>query len=212
MHDLQCPLCHQVSNTLFHKDKHRDYYRCSQCHLVFVPSEQYLTKEQEKARYDLHENQPDDPGYRQFLSRFFEPMKQGLEAGSSGLDFGCGPGPTLSLMFEEAGFKMSLYDPFYADHPEHLNQQFDFITTTEVVEHLHHPGLELNRLWNCLKPDGKLGIMTKLATTQEAFSHWHYKNDLTHICFFSRQTFEWLAAQWNAVLVSADKDVILFYR
>ena len=31
-----------------------------------------------------------------------------------GLDFGCGPGPALTLLMEEAGFaKMNLYDPFY---------------------------------------------------------------------------------------------------
>ena len=42
--------------------------------------------------------------------------------------------------------------------------------------------------------------MTKLVRNQEAFAKWHYKNDLTHVCFFSRATFEWLSDQWQADL------------
>ena len=51
-------------------------------------------------------------------------------------------------------------------------------TATEVVEHLRHPGKELDRLWSLLKPGGNLGI--------------------------------WLAAQWDAKLTFADKNVMLF--
>jgi hypothetical protein len=54
--------------------------------------------------------------------------------------------------------------------------------------------------------------MTKLVQDYEAFARWHYKNDDTHICFFSRSTFEWLADQWQAELTFAGKDVILFYK
>jgi len=212
MNDLICPLCEEGAATAFHQDKHRDYYLCSNCRLVFVPPGQWLTAVAEKAEYDLHENSPHDAGYRRFLGRLFNPLVDYLEAGSAGLDFGCGPGPTLSLMFKEAGFPMEIYDPFYADQPHLLEQQYDFITATEVVEHLHDPKRELERLWCCLKPKGKLGIMTKLVIDREAFAHWHYKNDLTHVCFFSLSTFEWLAAQWQAELTFFDKDVVLLSR
>jgi len=107
---------------------------------------------------------------------------------------------------------MAIYDHFYARDPSVLEKQYDFVTATEVVEHLHNPKKELDRLWACLKPGGWLGIMTKLALDREAFARWHYKNDPTHVCFFSRLTFEWLAAQWQAELTFADKDVILFYK
>jgi hypothetical protein len=177
--------------------------------LVFVPPEQYVSPQEEKTEYDLHENSPDDPGYRRFLSRLFEPMQACILPGSHGLDFGSGPGPTLSLMFTEAGHTMAIYDPFYAPAPEVLQTQYDFITATEVVEHLHHPKRELDRLWSCLKPGGTLGIMTKLVLNQEAFERWHYKNDLTHVCFFSRTCFGWLSAEWQAELIFAAPDVIL---
>ncbi len=136
-------------------------------------------------------------------------MRKQLVPESRGLDFGCGPGPTLSRMFEEAGFPMSLHDPFYANKPSTLEKEYDFITASEVVEHLHNPRKELERLWQCLRPGGLLGIMTKLVFDRQAFQHWHYKNDHTHVHFFSRSTFEWLAEQWQAALTFAGKDVIL---
>lgn len=202
-------MCNASDARSFHQDKRREYCQCPNCHLVFVLPEHHLPAAQEKAEYDLHENRPDDPNYRRFLRRLFDPMLQRVKPGSRGLDFGSGPGPTLSLMFTEAGHAMSIYDPFYAPDRSVLESQYDFITATEVVEHLHCPQRELDRLWSCLKPGGTLGIMTKLVLDQEAFKRWHYKNDLTHVCFFSRPCFNWLSAEWQAELLFAAPDVIL---
>ena len=139
-------------------------------------------------------------------------MQERLAPGSRGLDFGSGPGPTLSVMFEETGHFMAIYDRFYAQEPSVLETQYDFITATEVLEHLHNPGQELDRLWTLLKPGGNLGVMTQLVQDREAFTHWYYKNDPTHVCFYSRSTFQWLARQWQAEVEFADKGVILFHK
>lgn len=186
--------------------------RCEICSLVFVPEGFHLDREAEKAVYDQHENSPDDPRYREFLSRLFDPLVERLTPGSNGLDFGAGPGPTLSVMLDEAGFAMSIYDPFYAPNEKVFDSTYKFITATEVVEHLHHPGRELDRLWNLLKPGGWLGIMTKRVRDQKAFSTWHYKNDPTHVCFYALETFEWLARLWNAELLVAGDDVVLLQK
>src|SRR5690606_3632388 len=135
----------------------------------------------EKAHYDLHQNSPHDPGYRGYLGRLFQPMVKRLAPTASGLDFGCGPGRTLSVMFEESGSRVRLYDPYYARDEQALARSYDFVTATEVVEHFSAAGEELDRLWSLLKPGGCLGIMTKLALDKAAFSRWHYKNDPTHI-------------------------------
>lgn len=182
------------------------------CDLVYVPPAYHLPARAEKAEYDLHQNSPQDTGYRRFLSRIFKPMRARLAPASHGLDFGCGPGPTLSVMFEEAGHDMTLYDPFYAPDAAALQQQYDFITASEVVEHLRRPQRELDRLWACLRGGGTLGIMTKLVLDRTAFSRWHYKNDLTHVCFWSRATFAWLAVRWRAKLHFAYKDVVLLHK
>lgn len=208
---LTCPLCQSSEGHAFFQDR-RDYFRCPDCSLVFVPPEQFISLEKEKAVYDLHENSANDPRYRHFLGRLFQPLLQQIPASSSGLDFGSGPGPTLSLMLEEEGHVMSNYDYFYAPESKLLQQTYDFITATEVVEHLHHPRIELDRLWSCLKSKGSLGIMTKRVIDQAAFSHWHYKNDPTHVCFFSLETFQWLAHYWRASLLVPGNDVVIFTK
>jgi hypothetical protein len=55
-----------------------------------------------------------------FLSQVFDPVTTHLKKGAKGLDFGSGPGPTLSLMFEKQGYQVDLFDKFYADNPEVL--------------------------------------------------------------------------------------------
>ena len=210
--DQICPLCGAADVSELCQDGRRKFLSCRTCNLVFVPAGQFLSSGDEKARYDLHQNSPDDPGYRRFLSRLFIPMQERLAAGSYGLDFGSGPGPTLSVMFEEMGHTMAIYDYCYATDRSVLENQYDFITATEVLEHLHNPKEDLDRLWTSLKPGGWLGVMTKLAPDREAFARWTYKNDATHVCFFSGSTFEWLAAQWQAEITFVNRDVILFYK
>jgi hypothetical protein len=207
-----CPLCQTEKAREYSQDKHRQYYQCQVCSLVFVPSWQFLSAADEKKRYDLHQNSPHDLNYRRFLSRLFEPLQKKLMPASNGLDFGSGPEPTLSRMFEEVGHTMTLFDHFYEPIPAVLTQQYDFITATEVVEHLHDPKKELERLWTCLTPGGWLGIMTNCAVDRETFSRWYYKNDLTHVCFFSQATFSWLALRWQAEVVFVGSDVVLIHK
>ncbi|MBX3051120.1 MAG: class I SAM-dependent methyltransferase [Caldilineaceae bacterium] len=135
-----------------------------------------------------------------------------MSAGSHGLDFGCGPGPTLSVMFAELGYPMAIYDPFYAPDESVLEKVYDFVTATEVVEHLRNPAQSLAQIWRCVKPGGYLGIMTKLVIDRAAFATWHYKNDDTHICFFSRKTLGWLAREWGAAPLFVGADITIFQK
>jgi SAM-dependent methyltransferase len=198
MKNPDCPLCGEKSSPLFFSGPIRNYYRCRGCRLIYISPDQLPSGSEEKSRYDQHQNSPDDPEYRKFLSRLFLPLRARLSPGSHGLDFGSGPGPTLSVMLEEAGHTMVLYDHIYNRDPSALEKQYDFITATEVLEHLHHPGRELEKLWNCLKPGGSLGIMTGLALGEDKFASWYYIRDPTHVCFFCRETFEWLSVRWEA--------------
>ncbi|MGY0215791.1 class I SAM-dependent methyltransferase [Endozoicomonadaceae bacterium StTr2] len=205
-----CPLCDTcVDNTPWHQDKFRIYLRCSNCFLVFVPPEYHLSAEAEKAIYDRHDNQVNEPGYRRFLSRMYDPICERVKVGAEGLDFGCGPGPALAAMFEEAGYKITLYDLYYANNPERLTRTYDFITATEVMEHLSAPGRVLENLISLLRPGGTLGIMTKLVKSREAFRNWHYIRDPTHICFFSHPTIEWISRKYFLHAEIIGPDIIL---
>ena len=211
-HPPLCPLCDSSSLLDYHRDARRPYNQCRACQLVFVAVPFHLSAAEEKAQYDLHQNNPHDAGYRRFLNRLAEPVLAMLKPHSQGLDFGCGPGPCLSLMLAERGHSVALYDLYYANHPQLLEQQYDFITATEVVEHLANPGAELQRLWQCLKPGGLLGLMTKLVANPERFANWHYKTDPTHISFFSRATFEHLGKGWGSAPQFVGTDAIIFRK
>ena len=207
-----CPLCGTQEPVFFHQDRQREYWQCPGCQLVFVPPRNFLSSEEELACYQLHQNSPDDTGYRTFLGRLATPLIRRLTPGDSGLDFGSGPGPTLSVMLTEGGFPTSIYDPFFAPDDRVWNRSYDFVTATEVVEHLHHPRRELERLWSVLAPGGWLGIMTKRVRDATAFATWHYKNDPTHVIFFAETTFVWLADQWSAELEICGNDVVLLRK
>ena len=208
----RCPMCLEAKATFFHEDKRRTYLRCGNCRLTFVTAEYHLDLVAEKAEYDLHQNSPLDQGYRKFLARLLDPVNAQLAPNSHGLDFGSGPGPTLSVMFEEAGHSMAIYDPFYSPDETPLQQTFDFVTASEVIEHFRNPAEDLERMWSCVRPGGLLGIMTKLALGRSAFADWHYKNDRTHVCFFSYETLKWLATKWGATLTLVGDDVAIFVR
>ena len=209
---MNCPLCSNTDIQHFHQDVHREYLHCSVCELVFAHPETHLSREEEYERYQHHENDMGDPRYRNFLSKMSDPMLKRIPQGSKGLDFGSGPGPLLSRIFEEHGHNMSVYDVFYAPDKIVLKQEYDFITATEVAEHLHHPYKELERLWAILKPGGFLGIMTSMRVPGLDFSKWHYINDDTHVIFFAPETMTWLARRWGAKVELINDSVVVFQK
>lgn len=216
---LYCPLCRgkelpsiQQSLTDYHEDKKRCYLHCRLCDLVMVPKQYHLTAEAEKLQYDLHQNDATDPRYQNFLSRAYLPLFAKLGKNAVGLDFGCGPGPLLSKLGKDSGFEISNYDLYYYPHPELLNRSYDFVIMTEVIEHLADPYTVLQLLDSLLKPNAILAIMTKRVLGLKEFTKWHYKNDPTHLCFYSIQSFQWIARCFNWRLDVIDQDVVFFYK
>lgn len=171
-----------------------------------------LSGSEERRIYELHENTEDDPGYRRFLSKLADPLLKRVDGGSTGLDFGCGPGPVLAGMLVEAGMTMRLFDPFFQPDPSVLEEQYDFITCTEVVEHLHAPAEVFRTLDTLLKPGGWLGIMTCFQTDDDRFANWHYRRDPTHVVFYREQTFRVLAEQHDWHLEIPAKDVAMLRK
>ncbi|MCC5854730.1 MAG: class I SAM-dependent methyltransferase [Idiomarina sp.] len=212
-----CPLCESTTTKLWWTDERRnssarEFLQCSNCELVFVARAFLLTPEDEQPYYALHENSPEDLGYRSFLNRALEPLVPRLEAKAKGLDFGCGPGPTLSVMCQELGFECQNYDPFFANDPALLDTTYDFITCTEVIEHVHWPRATFAQLQRCLRPGGWLSLMTQRPTTLEAFSRWGYSADPTHIRFYREHTLAWIAAEYNFDLQIVGPDVALLQK
>ena len=210
---LSCPLCARCDTLApFARDATREYLICSQCDLVFVPPRWQPEAEKEKQRYDTHQNDPADPGYRRFLAKLVAPLTARLPAGARGLDFGCGPTAVLALLLEEAGFRMRRFDPFYAADRAVLEQTYDFIACSEAIEHFFHPAQEWELFLQLVKPGGWLGIMTLLREPDTDFVRWWYRNDFTHVAFYSRRTFEWLAQRDGLAVEFEGSSVVLLRK
>ncbi len=169
------------------------FFVCENCSFVFLDPKKKLTLEQEKLRYDIHENN-DTPGYRNFLLRLVDFTLPHLTPEMKGLDYGCGPVKLLEQIFREKNISLSSYDPYF--HPEKalLAAQYDFITCSEVVEHFFSPPEEFARIFSLLKPGGYLAIMTSfLPEDKSLFDQWYYHRDPTHVSFYSPAALEYLA-------------------
>ncbi len=183
-----------------------------QCEARFLDEGQRLTGADEYAHYLHHENGIDDSGYRNFLNKLAEPLLAKLKPSSTGLDYGCGPGPALAAMISEAGHEMRLFDPFFHNDEHVLSGSYDFVTCTETAEHFHHPAREFRRLYSLLRPGGWLAVMTCFQTSDEAFSQWHYRRDPTHVVFYRDTTFLWLADHLGFSCEFPVKDVVLMQK
>lgn len=193
---LTCPLCHAsgISGPLNGADRRR-YHLCGSCQLIFADPSQHLSAEEARPRYALHRNSPDNPGYTQFLQRIIRPALPFLRPQMRGLDYGCGPGPTLSELLRQEGLRCEDYDPLF--RPAALRPPYDFIFSTECFEHFHQPGEEMAKLCGLLRPGGMLAVMTECWTDLEAFSCWYYTRDPTHTVFYHQETFAWISRRFG---------------
>ena len=173
--------------------------------------------DQERARYETHENDPADPRYRSFLDRLATPLAERLEPGAEGLDVGSGPGPALSQMLTERGFPTAIWDPFFAPDPAPLVRRWDFVTCSETVEHFHDPAGGWARLFDLVQPGGWLGVMTEPIPDGaphpleiDSLAAWWYARDPTHVALHRDRTFGWLAHRYGAELFRPSRSVALF--
>ena len=208
---MKCPLCSHPAAP-FVLARNRRYNRCARCELVFMEAGDRLTAHEEKAHYDCHRNNPNDPGYRRFVSPLFEAVRPYLGAGAKGLDFGCGAGSALMALFEEAGFEITGYDPFYADYPDRLARTYDFAVCSETAEHFFGPGKSFEQLFALLRPGGILGVMTGFYGAEQPFGEWHYIRDPSHVAFYSPQTFRFLGRQHRSALLLCHNNLAIFQK
>lgn len=205
-----CPLCGASATGPVHLAHGRRFHDCPGCRLVFADRTELLPPAEERARYETHENDPADPGYRAFLDRLAGPLTERLAPGAHGLDFGSGPGPTLSRMLTERGYPTADWDPFFSPDPAPLERTWDFVTCTEVVEHLHHPAETFELLSHLVRPGGWLAVMTTVLTDDLDFGEWWYARDPTHVAFYRPETLEWIAERYGWALERPSGNVALF--
>lgn len=186
-------------------------YKCHHCQLVFSDAASHLPPIVEKQRYQKS-GRGKQPALTQFLISLISQCEQDSNTPLSGLNFGRVLEPNSLSNIGYHQHKLSQYDPFFAPDHELLKQHYDYICCYKVFEHFRFPFKEWSLLGDMLKPGGWLAISTKLLTDIGSFDKWHHKNNLTHVSFYQRSTFEYLAQQAGFKLLFAPNDLILVQK
>ena len=193
---MKCPLCSFLAHYLT-SGEDREYWLCSKCRAIFVPSSFHISQDEEVQRYLEHENSLESEGYVQMFQKKID-ILQDYEFNSA-LDYGCGYEPVLKVLLEREGIKADGYDPnFFPDTP--LDKLYDLVISTETFEHFRKPAEEIPRITDRVAPGGILAIMTRFYPAKD-FADWYYKRDPTHIIFYCSETFQWLAENTGFKLV-----------
>ncbi|MDD3342049.1 MAG: class I SAM-dependent methyltransferase [Sulfurospirillaceae bacterium] len=209
-----CPICKQPTTLFFHESLHKRFTYCGYCENISLEKTFLLTKQEEKEKYDQHQNSLENLGYVAMFEGFLDFFWGELTCQHFlGLDFGSGPTPVLSELMRRRGASVDCYDKFYQPNPIYTNKLYDFITSTEVFEHLENPLETLRLLSSHLKPNGLIAIMTLFHhNDKEHFKKWWYPRDLTHITFYTPKTLEIMGEMCGLSLLKTDHKRILVLK
>ncbi|MEE9430670.1 MAG: methyltransferase domain-containing protein [Melioribacteraceae bacterium] len=204
-----CPLCKNEGEVFYHFKK-KLFYQCKNCKGIFIDQKLIPNKESEKSRYEEHINDVEDKNYQKFVSPITSAVFRDFTKENIGLDFGAGTGPVISKILKDNNFNISLYDPFFHNHPNLLNEKYNYIACCEVIEHFHNPYKEFGMLKKMLLPNGKLYCMTFIYDKSIDFHNWNYKNDRTHVFIYHKKTIEWISKEFKFSDVEIENRLITF--
>lgn len=211
INEAKCPLCGNSKidrlNTQFKK---RLFYLCDVCFLIFVDRPSLPTPEDEKLRYEHHQNQIGNTRYVEFLMKAIDPLLQLISKSDVGLDYGCGPNMITEYILRRSGYRCESYDPIF--YPDIKEKTFDYIISTEVFEHFHIPELEIDKALKLLRPGGYISIMTELWTQLSEFSSWYYIRDYTHVSFYHTKTLLFIENKYDLSQVYSDQKRVFIFQ
>lgn len=194
---MNCPLC--TTQLEFKVDAF--YFECSTCFALVKDVKFYISNEEEKIRYESHNNNVEDVRYQNFTSPITNKILELFKPTDLGLDYGCGTGPVITKMLQEKNYQIQLYDPYFYPSLDYLNYAYDYIFSCEVFEHFSNPNAEIKKLISLLKPNGLLLIMTHLYDGKIPFENWYYRKDPTHIFIYTQKTMKYIADQFKLEII-----------
>lgn len=203
---MECTLC----NTSLNEMADEFYFICQTCGAYVKDEKYFLNEEEEKERYQTHNNDVNDERYKEFTSPITNAILKNHTRDHLGLDYGCGTGPVISKQLKDNGFQVKLYDPFFHPSEEYMKHNYEYIFSCEVFEHFYNPKHEIEKLNQILKPGGKLYIMTHIFNPSLDFVNWYYRLDPTHVFIYTKKTIEYIAQIYHLEIEKiTDRLVIL---
>jgi len=84
------------------------------------------------------------------------------------------------------------------------------VIACEVIEHFHYPAGEFLLLRGLLNENGKLYCRTSILYPEQDFEKWYYKDDPTHVFFYSTIKAEKIRDQFGFRRVDINGNLIIF--
>ena len=185
------------------------YHICPNCGFLSKDEQHFLTSELEFERYKQHDN--NNEGYFTYLFNVYESISNYVEGRV--LDFGCGESHYLANIISDKGYVCDYYDLYFFPNESYLNNVYNTIIMSEVIEHLADPLIELKKLVDLLDSNGKLIIKTFLLKDNISLKSWWYLRDSTHISFFTYKSFLKICELFSLeVIYCNDKDLIILKK
>ncbi len=194
---MNCSLCTSNRTKLFSEYKKRAFYLCLNCDAILLHPSFHLNPLEEKGRYDLHSDDVLDIRYQNFVKPIVEVVEKYFPKKANGLDFGCGKTAIVKYVLEQKGYTIEGYDPVYFKDESLLQKTYNYITSCEVVEHFYNANKSFNLLNTLLKSNGKLILKTSIYSHATNFENWWYKNDPTHVIFYTEKTLLFIKQNWE---------------
>jgi len=211
----RCKVCNAKTTPIEDIKKNLRYYRCRECGFVYLEESHRVDAQEEKRKYDQHNNSLENEGYVQMFEDFIElSIAPYLKTIQTALDFGSGPTPVFAELLKRRGLEVDIYDLYYAPKRVYAEKSYDLITSTEVFEHLFNPLETLELLVGHLNENGYIVLMTKFPPKEDkAFLAWWYRRDPTHISFFTPKSFEVMAQKVGLkVLKTMNENIVVFQK
>lgn len=181
--------------------------------------EDFMPAALQKQRYLLHNNTLENEGYLQFLKKFIDPILEKTSRIDFIVDYGCGPAPCLLQLLERyrasgkipQAVRLFGWDPFF--QPELPHEAADLVTCLEVAEHFENPAADFEKLAKVCHSGAFVAVGTKIwRQPAERFETWWYKEDLTHVSFYSEYSLRLCAQRVSLHLAEKISDDIFLFE
>lgn len=216
---MECPIC-SFSDIRSLQNKRRAFFHCPSCGFFWADPASRLSVEEQKNRYELHQNDGSNQGYGDYINRIIDKtLDWALKDTFPGsrvhrvVDWGSGPSDLASQLLRQRGLDVVSWDPLFApDHPPQ-SERFDVALCIEVAEHFDSPVKDFLALAATLKPGGRLVVHTHFAPEREEdFLSWWYIEDTTHVSFYSPRALKLLSSLGSLVLEELEDQRFAVFR
>ena len=225
----RCPAClHDTAQFSFEKMGYR-FSRCSDCDFLFASP--YPSEREIAAFYNANYLGASEDHYPKIASRKRRAWVKSIRfipylIGRDAIDLGCGPG-AMAHAFSRWGARASGLDinesgiayarkhfpgcTFYCETFAQFRKRgltFDFVFSTDVLEHLAGPAEFMATLAAITRPGGHVYIAAPdsgHAAVPRDISQWSDVSPPAHLQFFNRRNIEILFARYGFVLKRADR-------